>query len=149
MSWLGRIFRRSSKPAPGRGLLVRMLGFRAPADEALAMDHVEKGTVPPELWTLLVQAATDFALVGRWGPDAWTALAPAERLAVIEGARRHEAAVALERAAAARGGMEAAEVAATLDGGKSIEVLKERAHEAALGDLRTRTYRALTPRPAE
>ena len=125
--------------------LLRMAGIdvKAKAGRSLA-EALHGETLPPELWTLMLEVATRFSVAGgRWSPTDWCRLTRPEQAACVEAGQRLAAARALQVAHAARGGVDEAEVAAVLDGGAALGRVEALGTEAALRDLRDRTRKAL------
>lgn len=131
--------RRAKAPAPpaGAALLLGLAGARGERAAKL-LAALEVDAMSPELAQLLLLGALRYRTAGGiWTPEAFAALSPALQALVYEAGEKYDAARATTYGDAARGGFAAARVAATFDGGASLEELAyqtaaERAHQKTL-----------------
>ena len=72
-------------------------------------------------WTLVENAIAFLQAGGSWSAEAWAGLSTHERAAAVEAGRRFRAGLALQQAAASRGGQQAAIVQSALDNGDALE----------------------------
>ena len=121
--------------------LFQMAGVTSKKAAALAKAGAE---VPEEVRAALVSAAGRFLVSGgRWSARDFAALSRLEQSAAEVAGERYLAALALQGAAATRGGVEEAEVAAAIDGGATLRALEAQAGPRALAEMKQYVHAAM------